>query len=69
LARYLAGLQDELAPAPIKFNTMGIEHCDLLSWFWRKRESHEQDGERLSARMRVAAASGDPAMAFGASIG
>src|SRR5438552_4534302 len=28
---------------------MNIEHCDCLSWFSRKGESQEQDGERLSS--------------------
>jgi len=39
----------------------------FLSWFSWRRESHEQDGERLSlARMsRTQTASGDPAMAIG----
>jgi hypothetical protein len=27
---------------------MQIEHCDYLSWFSRRGESHEQDGKRLS---------------------
>jgi hypothetical protein len=48
---------------------MGVEHCDFLSWFFRKGESHEQDGERLSGRLRIGAASGDPAMAFVSSLG
>jgi hypothetical protein len=26
---------------------MNVEHCDYLSWFLRKRESHQQDGEAL----------------------
>jgi hypothetical protein len=26
---------------------VNIKHCDFLSWFSRKEESHEQDGERL----------------------
>jgi hypothetical protein len=44
---------------------MDIEHCDCLSWFSRRGESHEQDGERLMrADPRPASASGDPAMAF-----
>jgi hypothetical protein len=48
---------------------MNIEHCDCLSWFSRKRESHKQDGETLSAQRRCNAvsATGDPAMAFGPS--
>jgi len=48
---------------------MNIEHCDFLSWFSRKRESHKQDGETLSAQRNCHAitASGDPAMAFGPS--
>jgi hypothetical protein len=49
---------------------MNIEHCDCLSWFSRKRESHKQDGETLSARQQGCNAnttSGDPAMAFGPS--
>ena len=50
LAGDLAGLEDELAPTPVEFNTVDIEHCDCLSWFSRKRESHEQDGETLRAR-------------------
>jgi hypothetical protein len=48
---------------------MGIEHCDFLSWFLRKGESHEQDGEKLSGALRIGAASGDPAMAFVSSFG
>jgi hypothetical protein len=49
---------------------MDIEHCGLLSWFLRRRESHEQDGERLSsaAMPQTETASGDPAMAFEPSI-
>jgi hypothetical protein len=44
---------------------MDIEHCDCLSWFLRKDESHEQDGERLiRAQPRSPSASSDPAMAF-----
>jgi hypothetical protein len=44
---------------------MDIEHCDCLSWFLRKGESHEQDGERLiCAQPRSLSASSDPAMAF-----
>jgi hypothetical protein len=46
---------------------MNIEHCDFLSWFSRKRESHKQDGETLTAQQascNAASASGDPAMAF-----
>jgi hypothetical protein len=46
------------------------EHCDFLSWFSDKRESHEQDGEKLSfaPASRIQTASGDPAMAIGPSI-
>ena len=33
LARDFAGLEDELAPAPVEFHTMNIEHCYFLSWF------------------------------------
>jgi hypothetical protein len=49
---------------------MDIEHCDRLSWFLRRGESHEQDGERLSSAAvpRGETASGDPAMAFEPSI-
>src|ERR1700722_8164772 len=48
---------------------MNIEHCDCLSWFSRRCESHKQDGETLSAQRSCNAppASGDPAMAFGPS--
>jgi hypothetical protein len=49
---------------------MDIEHCDFLSWFLRKRESHKQDGETLTAQQQgcnAVSASGDPAMAFGPS--
>src|SRR5262249_46174555 len=69
LARYFAGLQDELAPAPIKLNTMDIEHCVCLSRF-RRGESHEQDGERLPRTRfaRTDTASSDPAMALGPSL-
>jgi len=31
---------------------MNIEHCDFLSWFSRKCESHKQDGETLWAQQR-----------------
>jgi hypothetical protein len=31
-------------------HTVSIEHCDCLSWFSRKSESHKQDGETLSAQ-------------------
>jgi hypothetical protein len=46
---------------------MNIEHLVCLSWFSWWRESHEQDGERLSfaAVSRTETASGDPAMAIG----
>jgi hypothetical protein len=46
---------------------MNIEHCDCLSWFSRRRESHEQDGETLpfASALRIQTASGDPAMAIG----
>jgi hypothetical protein len=46
---------------------MNIEHLVCLSWFSWWRESHEQDGERLSfaAISRTETASGDPAMAIG----
>jgi hypothetical protein len=45
---------------------LGIEHFDFLSWFSRRGERHEQDGETLSRATtpRIAKASGDPAMAF-----
>jgi hypothetical protein len=43
---------------------MDIKHCDCLSWFSRRGESHEQDGETLPSGSRTEAASGDPAMAF-----
>jgi hypothetical protein len=29
---------------------MNVEHCDCLSWFSGKCESHKQDGETLSAQ-------------------
>ena len=67
LARYPAGLEDELAPAPIEFNSMHIEHCVFLSWFSARSESHEQDGEKLSrvtVEYGMRTVSGDPAMAF-----
>ena len=66
LARDLAGFEGELAATPVELNTMDIEHCDFLSWFSRRGESHEQDGETLSraAEPRARTASGDPAMAF-----
>jgi hypothetical protein len=49
---------------------MNVEHCDCLSWFSRKRESHKQDGETLSAQhcCNAVSATGDPAMAFGPSL-
>jgi hypothetical protein len=49
---------------------MDIEHCDRLSWFSRRDESHGQDGERLpsAAPPQNETASGDPAMAFEPSI-
>jgi hypothetical protein len=47
-----------------------IEHCDFLSWFSERGESHEQDGERLhrAGKPSGETASSDPAMAFGPSI-
>jgi hypothetical protein len=49
---------------------MNIEHCDRLSWFSRRGESHEQDGETLpfAAMPQIETASGDPAMASVPSI-
>jgi hypothetical protein len=49
---------------------MDIEHCDRLSWFSRRDESHGQDGETLpsAAAPQSETASGDPAMAFEPSI-
>ena len=35
LARDAAGLEGELAPAPVEFNSMNVEHCVFLSWFFR----------------------------------
>jgi hypothetical protein len=48
---------------------MNIEHFDCLSWFSDKRESHEQDGEKLpfATPSRIQTASSDPAMAIGPS--
>jgi hypothetical protein len=48
---------------------MNIEHFDCLSWFLDKRESHEQDGEKLpfATTSRILTASSDPAMAIGPS--
>jgi hypothetical protein len=45
---------------------MRIKHCDFLSWFSRRGDGHEQDGETLfrAAVPRTGKASGDPAMAF-----
>jgi hypothetical protein len=44
---------------------MDIEHFGFLSSVIRKRESHEQDGETLCARLALnETASGDPAMAL-----
>src|SRR5271169_5189106 len=50
---------------------MNVEHCDCLSWFSRRCESHKQDGETLPAQhgCNTCPASGDPAMAFGPSVG
>jgi hypothetical protein len=47
---------------------MDIEHFNCLSWFLDKRESHEQDGEKLpfATTSRIQTASSDPAMAIGA---
>jgi hypothetical protein len=49
---------------------MDIEHCSRLSWYLRRGESHEQDGERLpsAAVPQAETASGDPAMAFEPSV-
>jgi len=53
---------------------MNVKHFSLLSWFKRRGEGHEQDGEMLSATSRMACAKRlrptaacDPAMAFIAS--
>ncbi|MEX0840852.1 MAG: hypothetical protein WD039_01000 [Xanthobacteraceae bacterium] len=45
---------------------MDIKHIVRLSWFSRKGESHEQDGEKLyrARSSRAETAPGDPAMAF-----
>jgi hypothetical protein len=45
---------------------MDIEHSDRLSWFSRRGERHEQDGEILIRAVvpRAGKVSGDPAMAF-----
>jgi hypothetical protein len=45
---------------------MDIEHLIFLSWFSRRGDGHEQDGETLTraAALRAGKASGDPAMAF-----
>src|ERR1700734_3798694 len=58
-----------MAAPPVKLPLVNIKHCDCLSWFSAKCESHKQDGETLSAQQRcnAATASGDPAMAFGPS--
>jgi hypothetical protein len=50
---------------------MNVKHCDCLSWFSRKGESHKQDGETLAAQQSLLpnlSASGDPAMALGLSL-
>jgi hypothetical protein len=49
---------------------MNVEHCDCLSWFSDRRDSHEQDGETLpfAKRLRIQTASGDPAMAIGPTL-
>ena len=36
LARDFSGLEGELAPAPVEFNTIDIEHLFCLSWFRTK---------------------------------
>src|SRR5581483_2058425 len=66
LSGYLSGFQGELAPTPVEFNAVDIKHLNRLSWFSRKGESHEQDGERLcrARELRAVTAPGDPAMAF-----
>jgi hypothetical protein len=44
---------------------MNIEHCNFLSWFSARPESHEQDGEKLRVTAKgERTASCDPAMAF-----
>ena len=60
LAGYLAGLEDERAPAPIQLNAVDIEHFGFLSSVIRKGESHEQDGETL--RRATARSSQRPAI-------
>jgi hypothetical protein len=49
---------------------MDIEHCSRLSWYLRRGESHEQDGEKLlsAAMPQTETASSDPAMAFEPSV-
>jgi hypothetical protein len=48
---------------------MDIEHFGFLSSVFRKRKSHEQDGETLCARCASGkTASGDPAMALRSSF-
>jgi hypothetical protein len=48
---------------------VNVEHIHRLSWFLRKRESHQQDGETLTAQLccNAVSATGDPAMALGPS--
>ena len=64
LARDFSGLEGELAPAPVEFNAIDIEHLFRLSWFSDKGLKAMSKTARGCSRMRASTASGDPAMAF-----
>ena len=50
LAGYLAGLEGELAPAPIELNTVDIEHFGFLSWFSGRGKAMSKTARRCRAR-------------------
>ena len=65
LAGYLFRSRGRACARPSRGPRDGYRTLCFLSWFSRRDESHEQDGERLrAARAQRATASGDPAMAF-----
>ena len=66
LARDFAGLEDELAPAPVEFNAVFIEHFAFLSSVFGLREepwARRRDAAGRGIHRAQATASGDPAMA------
>src|SRR5262249_57200737 len=61
LPRKFPGLEPKLAPSPIDFDTLDVEHgSSFHDASGTRKTSHGQDGKKLST---LGKASGDPAMA------